>query len=122
MREEDIRVHITGEQSVSASWYDRDHPYNRGTVDLSGFGEPDNWWVNRAVINGRPGEELRGKGLGSRLLQLALSKAVEMGATRVRVCPSGYNSDYKQQQRFYEKNGFIRQREASEEEVWEWRP
>ena len=120
---EDINVYITGNQSVTASWYDKEHPFNRGTVDLSGLGPPDEWWINRAVINGPYGKEPRGKGVGSRLLQAALAKAVEMGATCVRVCPGGYNSTPEQQQRFYEKNGFVRKDGSrSGEEVWEWRP
>jgi len=118
-------VLVTGsDQSVTASWFDPNDPYNRGTVDLSGLGPPNEWWVNRALVQGHKKADPRGKGIGSRLLQKALQKAVELGATRVRVVPGGYEAGTLHlQRRFYEKNGFVRKNgERPGEEIWEWEP
>ena len=120
--ESDIHV-SAGDRCVTVSWYDAAYPINRATVDLGSIGSSDDWWVNRAIVQV---QEQRGSGIGSRLLQLALKKAVELGATRVRVSPGGYNSKPRDQQRFYEKNGFLKQLIKTEygyvEEIWEWTP
>lgn len=81
------------------------------------LGGPDEWWVARALVQGS--SDIRGKGIGSTLLRLALEKAIEMGATRVRVVPGGYGANPKQQQRFYERNGFLKTRDLSGW-VWVW--
>jgi GNAT superfamily N-acetyltransferase len=96
---------------------------NRGTVDLDTLGGPEDWWVARAIVQGSP--EVRGKGIGSTLLNLALEKAVSMGATKVHVVPGGYGANPEDQQRFYEKNGFKKKRVRSAgfktaSYVWTW--
>ena len=83
----------------------------RGTVDLSFI--DGKWWVNRALVQGDP--KIRSKGIGSTLLQTALGHVVAEGGTQAFVCPGGYGSDTRRQQRFYEQNGFVRKGD-----VWVW--
>lgn len=112
-RPEEVRVYASGVFACCASWHDPESLRNRGVVECSAIG-PD-WWVNRALV--QPAEARR-NGLGSMLLRLACEKAVEMGASRVRVCPGGYDMAHEDQVRFYENNGF----KKIEEDVWEWTP
>ena len=83
----------------------------RGTIDI-GFIDGE-WWVNRALVQGAL--KIRSKGVGSTLLQMALGHVVAAGGTRVHVCPGGYGSDPKRQQLFYEKNGFV-----CNKDIWVW--
>ena len=108
---------VTGnEQSCSASWFSGTFG-DRGTVELSSLGGPEDWWVARAIVQGSP--NVRSKGIGSVLLQLALAKAVEMGALKVTVAPGGYGMKPRDQQRFYEKNGFKKTR-SDGGWIWVW--
>jgi len=107
-----VTVCQTGQWSCSASFVGEG--YARGTVDLNMVRGPDDWWVARALVQG---DALRGKGIGSTLLQLALTKAVELGATKVHVAPGGYDGKPKQQRRFYEKNGFVKTKGTF---IWTW--
>lgn len=108
---------VTGSgQSCSASWHGETYS-DRGTVSIDMVGGPTDWWVSRALVQGS--KMVRGQGIGSELLRLALEKAVEMGAIRVKVVPGGYGADPVKQQHFYERNGF---RKVQEPEgcVWIW--
>jgi len=108
---------VTGSgQSCSASWHGEGRS-DRGTVSIDMVGGPTDWWVSRALVQGS--KMVRGQGIGSELLRLALEKAVEMGAIRVKVVPGGYGADPVKQQHFYERNGF---RKVQEPEgcVWIW--
>lgn len=110
---EEILVFGSG-QACSASWRGASHA-ERGTVELDTLGGPDDWWVARAIVQGQ-----RSKGIGSKLMQAALAKAVEMGAKTVRVVPGGYGADPVAQERFYERNGFEKITE-NDHPVWVWR-
>jgi len=82
---------VTGSgQSCSASWHGEGRS-DRGTVSIDMVGGPTDWWVSRALVQGS--KMVRGQGIGSELLRLALEKAVEMGAIRVKVVPGGFGAD-----------------------------
>lgn len=110
-----VFVYASG-QSCCASW-SATSSNDRGTVELNMVGGPEDWWVARALVQGS--ESVRGRGIGSTLLRLALEKAVSMGACIVKVVPGGYNMRPKDQQRFYEKNGF-KKTKTPEGAIWIW--
>lgn len=103
---DEFRVLPTGNESCSATWVHADGPgHGRGTCEASSLGGPDQWYVNRALVQGQG--NVRGLGIGSRLLSAVKTKAKEMGATRLLVTPGGYGEDPDKQAHFYEKNGFV---------------
>jgi GNAT superfamily N-acetyltransferase len=78
--------------------------YGGGTASANPMGEDGQWWISRVLV--RP-ESARGQGYGSQLLSKLKETVVKYGCKQLVVCPSGYNSDKKQQMDFYIKNGFI---------------
>jgi GNAT superfamily N-acetyltransferase len=61
------------------------------------------WWISRVNVP----EGLRGKGIGSKLLQEALKEMKKCPASKaIIVYPGGYDSDPEKQANFYVKNGF----------------
>jgi GNAT superfamily N-acetyltransferase len=98
-----IKVHA-GENGVTTLWMGPPGSMDRGTCDLVRFGEA--WWVTRCLVQGADSAVLRGRGIGSRLLQAALVKAAIQGAQAVYVAPGGYDGDEERQRGFYANNGF----------------
>lgn len=72
-----------------------------------GVEEPNtvaSWWVSRVIVRL---DAMRGKGIGSVVLQRMLREIAENSAIkRVVVAPGGYGASPKKQARFYRKNGF----------------
>lgn len=63
------------------------------------------WYVNRVLV--QP-QELRGRGIGTRLLQTLIRELRDKaGAVLLVVDPGGYAGDTARQRRFYKKNGFV---------------
>jgi len=63
----------------------------------------DRWWVDRVFVP----ENMRGNGLGKKLLLEVLDLIRERGGGRVEVCPGGYNMKYRDQKAFYQSCGFV---------------
>jgi len=74
------------------------------------------WWFARANIGD---VSLRGKGIGTRMLNLVKTELQKRDSFReVLVAPGGYGSDEKKRRNFYVKNGF----EPVSEGALLWRP
>lgn len=74
----------------------------RSVIDASELYN-NHWEINRAFIQ----PELRGGGVGSKMLQKTLSEIVKKGADYITVTPGGYGSDPEDLYKFYSKSGFI---------------
>ena len=100
--------------SCSAHWHDRaSHGFKgRGVAEATEVGGV--WWVNRVIV--QP-ENLRGRGIGSRLVEALKQKVKELGGSRLIVCPGGYHDDVESQRRFYERCGFTRS--STDQDLWE---
>ena len=88
--------------SASASFYNGkiDH---RGTAEATFVDGV--WYVNRVLV--QP-QELRGRGIGTRLLQTLIRELREKAGAEVLVVdPGGYDGDTDRQRRFYKKSGFV---------------
>jgi GNAT superfamily N-acetyltransferase len=70
----------------------------------------DIWWICRAFSH----KDLRGKGVGSKLLQLVIKEIRKQGGRYIYVTPGGYDGRKRKQFNFYIKGGF---RRATKEEV-----
>lgn len=82
-----------------------DDPYDTVFIDAIFMGD---WWISR--VNVRNAKSQR-KGFGSKILQLALSELQRRDAIKVFVSPGGYNMNHADQVKFYEKNGFKKDKE-----------
>jgi GNAT superfamily N-acetyltransferase len=79
--------------------------WHRGTCSVDRI-DAHRWHISRCLV--QPAEN-RSRGVGSMLLQRAVAAALERdpGAV-IEVCPGGYSDKIDAQERFYEKNGFVR--------------
>lgn len=62
----------------------------------------DAWYISRVFVK----EHLRGKSIGSQVLQTLLSEIKKQNTKKVIVSPGGYDNDKDRQFNFYLKNGF----------------
>lgn len=60
------------------------------------------WWISRVNVQGAE----KGQGLGSKLLQEAITAVLSYGQVEIIVAPGGYSDDLERQINFYKKNGF----------------
>lgn len=60
------------------------------------------WWISRVLVQ----PHLRGKRVGSQLLERLVKELRRRDALAVVVAPGGYNANYNRQVHFYEMNGF----------------
>lgn len=71
----------------------------RGAAEATNMG--NFWYLNRVVVQPH---ELRGRGIGSRLLQTLIQELRDKArAVLLVVDPGGYTGDTARQRRFYEK-------------------
>lgn len=74
------------------------------------------WYLNRALV--QPAE-VRGRGLGTQLLNLLLDNLrQDPNFVQLTVEPGGYDEDPVRQARFYTKNGF--KKDPSEYNTYHW--
>lgn len=73
----------------------------RSVIDASELYD-GNWEINRAFIQ----DNMRSNGLGSKMLQRAISEILNNNPKSICVTPGGYGSDVEELYRFYGKNGF----------------
>jgi GNAT superfamily N-acetyltransferase len=117
---DDISVHFSAD-GVTAQWQGRPGTLERGTCDLQRVG--DTWWCTRVLVQGgAEGVDVRGRGVGTRLLQRALARAAMLGAKEVFVGPGGYGGDERRQRSFYTANGFAPAGDGLPDVVMVWRP
>lgn len=63
----------------------------------------DDWWISRALVNPK---EVRGQGIGGRLLERLKREIKKMDGRHILVTPGGYGGNKRLQRKFYRNHGF----------------
>ncbi len=92
---------VSSEQNISV-FYQAGASHRTSVAEANPFQSRTVWWVSRVLV--QPG--LRGKGLGTKMLQRLIKEIQKKGAEAILVAPGGYNSNINKQINFYTKNGF----------------
>lgn len=79
--------------------------------EVSASFDDENWVINRAIV--KP-ESLRGKGIGSLMLNKLKDVLVKQGCKKLIVYPGGYSGEKRKQFNFYKKNGFVKVKDNGE--------
>lgn len=78
--------------------------------------EQDSWYISRVLV----AQSFRGKGIGSKVLQILLNEIKKAGGKKVIVTPGGYDNNKEQQFNFYLKNGFTHSIESKDVLVYHY--
>jgi len=94
-------------ETLSVYWHGKTM-FENGVAEASTMG--DGFWnINRVLVNPKI---LRGKGIGSKLLQELIEKIRNADGKKIIVWPGGYDDNKKKQVNFYIKNGFKKYKEG----------
>ena len=113
-KENDVFSLSKGEESITATLItDGVFGLSMASVDKINYNPFGNehsimeycWYVSRVIVK----EDQRGKGIGSKLLNMLIDEIKSRpGTGPIIVTPGGYNADAKKQMNFYKKNGFVK--------------
>jgi GNAT superfamily N-acetyltransferase len=102
------KTHTTFYEGYASATFIGPTVFINAVVEASLIG--DIWWISRAFSH----KDLRGKGVGSKLLQLVIKEIKKQGGRYIYVTPGGYDGKKRKQFNFYIKGGF---RRATKEEI-----
>jgi len=94
-------IQIISNEEVVEIFLPAKNSFNTSTASASFMG--NHWFINRVLVN--PQSD-RGKGIGSKLLQVLIKEIKKQNNKKIIVTPGGYINNTKQQINFYVKNGF----------------
>lgn len=98
-----MEFHLSsGEESISSS-YRKDEEFGISIASADRIFD-GRWYVSRVMVR----ENHRGKGVGSKLLNMMIEEIKSRpDKGDIIVTPGGYDGDTKRQFDFYKKNGFV---------------
>jgi len=95
-------ITISSTQICICVYWRGENMFDSACAEANIFDEINTWYICRVFVK----EHLRGKKIGSQILQTLLTEIKKQHAKKVIVTPGGYDVDEDRQFNFYIKNGF----------------